>query len=344
MTAVQAQEWLACVRASGPQRLHELARWVSETDGPFDALDSSVQSLDVIWSWFLEFISNDFAGLIPADTMSDEYVAFDRPSEYGPLDYAAEALVEYVFQVIRRRCSDAEWRLFPHEDFPGVDMALENQVGVSTGGEWFYTRVRTGILARRAYRGVPQALSADRLRVIVTQSLPNPRQLESAGAPFTLRDALRFDGPVLSPPRFAQQTVIATRPTHPAAPALSVPTASGLLDAVALIGQSGNWEHQDELPALADTDLATLLASLDLTNPPGDLKSALRADDMQLRGLSGALVIETFSMGGRLRSVAFESTGKDPAVWTKFVGRLSIFASAHRMRVVRADDGTPMTS
>lgn len=39
-----------------------------------------------------------------------------------------------------------------------------------------------------------------------------------------------------------------------------------------------------------------------------------------------------------------DPTSTDPAVWTRFMGRLSTFAPAHRSRVVRADDGTPITT
>lgn len=343
MTPAQAEEWLAFIQASEQQRLHELAQWVSKTNGPLDELDSSVDSLDVIWLWFLDFISQDFGHLIPAGILSDEYVAFDRPSECGQLDYAAEALVAYVFQVLRRSNPDAEWRLFPDEDFPGVDMADRNQVGVSIGGLWIPTRVRTGILARRAYRGVPQARSEDRLRVTVTKGLPTAGPISLPGAPSRLREALDFNGPLVFPPRFAAQEALGTQPVEDAEPTPSSPPVSEHLDALALIHVSGRWEDERALPPLDEAELAEFLTNVDLVAPPQDLPGALKADDGQLVGFAGSLLIESFAAGGRLRSVAFEYVGDDPAAYEMLTYRLRAFTSGRQLQIVRADDGSPIS-
>ena len=339
LTAAQAAEWLQFTRAAGPQRLHALARWVMDTDGPIDDLDSSLESLDTLWTWFLDFMHAGLEGQIPADSQSDQALAFDFTSAHGPLNLAAEALAEYTLHVIRRSRPDAEWALFPHEKYAGVHMLYENEVGVSTQGEWHYLHAWTVNLAGRAQRGVPQALASTRLRDIVVKHLPDVGGEQRMSRPLLLRDALSFTGPVLDPPRFSPVIPVKSDRPEPA----TTPTTSEPLDAVALIHSSGQWGDDEPLPALTETHLAALLTALHLVDLPTDLTERLGRDNLQLTTHAGTLTIDTFADQGRLRSLALDPVTIDRSTWNTLLHRLHAFASEHPVQIVRADDGTPVT-
>lgn len=334
ISPAQAQEWLQFNRAAGPQRLHALAQWVVNTGGPIDKLDSSLASLDTLWAWFLDFMGSGLEEQIPAVSQSDQASAFDFTSTDGPLALAAEALAEYTLQVIRQTHPDANWSLFPHENHPGVPMLYENEVGVSTQGEWYYLHAWTVNLAGRAKRGVPQALTVTRLREIVVKHLPTVVDEQRMPPRFLLRDALSFAGPALNPPRFS--LVEAGRHDSSGTPSTSEPS-----DAVALIHVSGEWGNDEGLPALPETHVALLLTELGLVDLPQNLTARLRQDQLQLLGHAGSLTVETYADRGRLRSLALDPVTADQVTWNAVLLRLQDFASEHPVQIVRADDGTP---
>jgi hypothetical protein len=334
ISPAQAQEWLQFNRAAGPQRLHALARWVVNTGGPIDELGSSLESLDTLWAWFLDFMGSGLVEQIPADSQSDQALAFDFTSTDGPLALAAEALAEYTLQVIRQTHPDANWSLFPHEKHAGIPMLYENEVGMSTQGEWHYLHAWTVNLAGRAKRGVPQALAVTRLREIVVKHLPTLGGEHRMAPRFLLRDALSFAGPVVDPPRFS--LVEAGKHDSSRTPSTSEP-----FDAVALIHVCGEWGDDKGLPALPETHLAVLLTELGLVDLPQNLRARLRQDHLQLMGHASSLMVETFADRGRLRSLAFEPVTADQATWNAILLRLQAFASEHPVQIVRADDGAP---
>jgi hypothetical protein len=333
ISPAQAQEWLRYNRAAGPQRLYSLARWVANTNGPLDQLDSTLESLDTLWAWFLDFMVEGLAGQISPDAKSDRDTSFDVTPTNGPADLAAEVLAEYTLQVIRQTHSDAEWSIYPHEASSGP-MLFENEVGVTTRGEWYFLHALTGNLVLRALRGVPQALMATRLRDIVVKHLPSVCTEPLPGPGFMLRDALRFAGPVLEAPRFSKDQFDSPRPSTASLKAQP-------FDALALIHASGQWDERD-LPPLDEAELTVLLADLDLVDPPQDLPGTLKSDDMQLVGLGGSLLIESLAAGGRLRSVAFEQGNADPVAYEMLTRRLRAFTSGRQLQIVRADDGSPI--
>lgn len=339
--SAQAQEWLRFNEAAGPQRLRALAQWVTHTEGPLDELDSSMESLDVVWAWFLDFMAADFAGLIPADYESDRGVAFHDVPENDPLAYAAEVLAEYVLEVIRQSNPDAAWALYPHEKHVGP-MLFENEVGVSTGDDWLFVHAWTGNLAARAKRGVAQALSPSRLREIVSKHLTKARGTAPSQPHFRLRNALDFAGPVVSPPRFVPPTPSPSLARKQAKPKTSAPSASEQMDNIALIHASGDWDDEGGLPPIEETDVAALLQQLHLVEPPQDLTSKLRDKHLQLHALAGKLLVETYTADGRLRSVAFECLNADAATWDQLRRRLQAFTSKNSVQAVRADDGIPL--
>lgn len=332
ISPAQAHEWLQYNRAAGPQRLRSLARWVANTDGPLDQLDSTLESLDTLWAWFLDFMVEGLAGQISPNSKSDRDTAFDVTPTNGPAGLAAEALAEYTLQVIRQTHPDAEWSLHPQEAFSGP-MLFENEVGVTTRGEWHFLHALTGNLVLRAMRGVPQALMATRLRDIVVKDLPGVTGAQRKAPRFMLRAALEFSGPIVEPPHFSPREL-----DRLGAP--TKPPVSEQLEAVAIIHSSGRWEDEGALPPLDEADFTALFADLDLVDPPRDLPETLKAGDVQLTGAAGSLLIETLAAGGRLRSVAFEYADADPAAYERLIGRLRAFTTGRPLRIVRADDGS----
>lgn len=335
ISPAQAHEWLQYNRAAGPQRLHSLARWVANTDGPLDGLDSTLESLDTLWAWFLDFMVEGLARQISPDARSDRDTAFDVTPTNGPADLAAEAIAEYTLQVIRQTHPDAEWSLHPHEASSGP-MLFENEVGVTTRGEWHFLHALTGNLVLRALRGVPQALTATRLRDIVVEDLPGTISEQRKAPRFMLRDALNFVGPTLEPPHFS--SCDSDRPS-----AATAPPTTEQIDALALIHVSGHWEDERALPPLDEADFTNLFAEFDLIDPPRHLLGNLKRGDMQLTGVAGSLIIETLAAGGRLRSVAFELTNADAVAYEMLLRRLRAFTTGRQLQIVRADDGSAIS-
>jgi hypothetical protein len=110
LPASDALAFRDAVVAREPSRLAELAGWLLATEGPIDELDASVESLVVLWPWFLGFVEAGCPG-VPAGTVGQLWVddgVTPRPARAGRT-YAAEAIGHYLMLVARRLDPSAHW-------------------------------------------------------------------------------------------------------------------------------------------------------------------------------------------------------------------------------------------
>ena len=113
----QADEYCEHVVAREPYHLRDLARWMRATDGPIDAMDASLASLDPLWQWYVDLARRDFAGLTDGLVPSREpYLADPERTEIleraRQSAAAGDRLMHYLRLVLDRLVPGAHWGVY----------------------------------------------------------------------------------------------------------------------------------------------------------------------------------------------------------------------------------------
>jgi len=273
------------VIAREPARLGELAGWLTESGGPLEEMDASLESLLALWPWYIRFVEADCPG-IPADAVGQWSVHDDtlpRPTR-GRRHYSSEAIGHYLMLVARRLDPSAAWQ--PNPDSEG------------------YRYQQTGILLRTKAFVIPDVLMDTTISRAVelpphrAASHREPEELQRvflAWAGLDIPSAhqdrrpsvLPAPQPVPDPPPiwWRPQDPHQTPPPRTPAIGAAIPLASvpeprsaGTLDVAALTGASSDLylfrgpnqgiEQPDLLSPLPLPDLVSSLTSLGLTTDP----------------------------------------------------------------------------
>lgn len=102
------------VRALAPVRLSDLAYHMSQTGGPVDVMDGTVESLQPLWEWYSNRMAVGFpevpSGSAPSYT---RFLHWNLASATGKAAYAVEPIAHYLLVLLRRYLPDAQWDLHP---------------------------------------------------------------------------------------------------------------------------------------------------------------------------------------------------------------------------------------
>lgn len=180
VSPVDAQEYRDAVIVRESDRLAQLSGWVRDTQGPWDDLDASVDSLVPLWQWYVDFLEADCPGvprgLVGQDWVDDEV---PRPAR-GYCTYTAEAIGHYLMLVCRRMDPSATWQV--HETIP-QDILFQN----------------TGILLSNGVCVIPDVFVVSMMRRVLT---PSDKQYSDSRRPEALRDVfVRWAGEGVIPAR-----------------------------------------------------------------------------------------------------------------------------------------------
>jgi hypothetical protein len=110
ISPASAQRYCDLLAARSPAMLSDLAYRLHQSGGPIESMNGSKGSLKPLWAWFVGQFEMGLPG-IPSTAQPAAALAVGTPldEQFGRVRFAAEPIVEYVFQVLRSSDSSAHW-------------------------------------------------------------------------------------------------------------------------------------------------------------------------------------------------------------------------------------------
>lgn len=346
MSEAQAEELLAHLVVREPFRLQSLARRIAASGGDLEALDASVESLDVLWDWYLGYAAAGLPGVGVEERPSmwreewlDSPVVHQRPLPREMV--VGEEIDHYLRLVFARWEPPGDWVLFRTEDPERFDEIKEYEPGVMLGGVWkpaLWGEALTDKLARGAI--VPPYE-----RGAITRGLRRagmlPEGVVQERGPSVLAPYLEMDlGP--EPPESKVSPMWGWVELGPAPQSAVAPDYGARPVDEGVTVWRGPWDALDELELAGVLDagrLAVVLAEAGGTVKGEPVTAAMLTggvgeSDVEVDIGDGLAQVEVFLLDGTIRQVGAEPWSVSKAQWRSLKAALRRYAKGEKGRIV----------
>ncbi len=342
LTPDEARQYAAFRLAYDEIALRDLAWLLKETDGPIDALDYSIETIDELWRWAIDFVDAGLPG-IPDDAVSMEWIVWMNlggPERVPPsrvmYDQRRESLDDlleaYERSTLRAYFPDAEFRPMPKIS---GDQSSHRPI-LYVGRQSYRCMGRSRSIDREPARlwRPPDLMSKTMLERFPPLLVAPPHNLNARLADMLRERPAGADDPRRIPPYFAW------RPAPEADPPRSRSSFEPRPLYIARIPRGSGDEEDPRLP-MAPEPFVAALTSLGYRTFDGDAPTAegLRADECGFRHPDDeTIVVQTEARDGELVDLLLQPLSPTRGAWRRVLRQMRGAAKKVGARIAEEED------